>query len=605
MVCSFIQQTKYETSLTLFEGLALPSKNAVVLSLLENYLPTLFATFLEPFWVVLNRLLCLLRPFDELNLGNALSSKSIGVKYTSLPPQLVIWRAVRSGHYLLAVVCLVAISANVLAVALSGLFTEELTSTSILISSTQTMSSRFNSTPDIARGASAAPITYLDHFYVTMSKIHDGTHLPPWIDEKYFYIPFTTPNTLPGVDLRANDDQKIERYSAATRGFGVTTDCKALKPAAIDSGIVFGANNSGQDVMFSSRHTLPTGRNVTCISSVLTNYEDTLQPGKLTTGATALEVVRAMASVATAPGQSVEDGGFCESLLVMGWTRVGSSVLEAAMTNGTDGRSFEYIFMGCSPRLVTAKFDIDVNEQGYVLNSNRITDFDKDLESYSTMNETAALLQQITRLIAPTTATSFGWHNDTITADWMNSLLKAYLKNSDIINPATSLPNITTIIPAVEDIFQQLSAVIIGLNPQIFASALPANVLDVRVTIQETRIFNLCMVLLGIHLITAAVFYARRPKRFLPRMPTSVANLIAYVAMSRTLQDTNKEASNCVKEEELRYAYGRFTGMDGKQHVGIERAHLVSPVHPKNPNQRSKVWNRQIFSRREEEQTWI
>jgi hypothetical protein len=100
----------------MYAGLTLPSTNPIALSILQNYLPTAFATFLEPAWVILNQLLCLLQPFEELRRGNAKFSKSIGAKYTSLPPQLIVLRAVRSGHFILAVVGTITISTNLLAV---------------------------------------------------------------------------------------------------------------------------------------------------------------------------------------------------------------------------------------------------------------------------------------------------------------------------------------------------------------------------------------------------------------------------------------------------------------------------------------------------------
>jgi len=70
-------------------GLPLPSKSPVVTNIVLNYILVVFATFLDPFWVLLNRLLCVLEPFEELREGNGTASESLDLKYTSLPPQLV------------------------------------------------------------------------------------------------------------------------------------------------------------------------------------------------------------------------------------------------------------------------------------------------------------------------------------------------------------------------------------------------------------------------------------------------------------------------------------------------------------------------------------
>jgi hypothetical protein len=51
-------------------GLPLPSKSPVVTNIVLNYILVVFATFLQPFWVLLNRLLCVLEPFEELRKGD-------------------------------------------------------------------------------------------------------------------------------------------------------------------------------------------------------------------------------------------------------------------------------------------------------------------------------------------------------------------------------------------------------------------------------------------------------------------------------------------------------------------------------------------------------
>jgi hypothetical protein len=141
-------------------GISLPSNNPIVRSIIENYAPTAFATFLEPIWIILSRLLCLLQPFEELRKGNASSSKSVEVKYTSLPPQLAIWRAFRAKHFLLAVVCFVAVSTNVLAVTLAALLNESPVITITPFLSSQTALPQFTKTSlnfDLVLGAQ---ITY-------------------------------------------------------------------------------------------------------------------------------------------------------------------------------------------------------------------------------------------------------------------------------------------------------------------------------------------------------------------------------------------------------------------------------------------------------------
>lgn len=107
----------------------------------------MFATLIEPMWNMLSRILCLLQPFEELRKGNAAASSTIDVKYTNLPPQLTVWRALRAGHLLLASVCIVSISSNILAVALSALLSENIVTTELPFASSHQLSPVFNGTP--------------------------------------------------------------------------------------------------------------------------------------------------------------------------------------------------------------------------------------------------------------------------------------------------------------------------------------------------------------------------------------------------------------------------------------------------------------------------
>ncbi|KAL5418790.1 hypothetical protein PMIN03_000934 [Paraphaeosphaeria minitans] len=52
-------------------GVALPSQNNFVQNLLENYISTAIATLNKPIWVLINRLLRLLQPLEELQDCNA------------------------------------------------------------------------------------------------------------------------------------------------------------------------------------------------------------------------------------------------------------------------------------------------------------------------------------------------------------------------------------------------------------------------------------------------------------------------------------------------------------------------------------------------------
>jgi hypothetical protein len=175
--------------------------------------------------VVLNRLLCVLKPFDEPTRGKAVPSRSIDVKYTSLPPQLVFWRALRSHHFLLAAVCVVSVLANVLAVSLSGLFNEAPTTSMTEVFSTYGLGTTFN-------GASfhnfTGEVSYSDHLYVTLANVSAGTSLPPWTGPDFFFTPFNFDNST-NIDAQ---------FTAITRGFGVQTVCDIVTDSSTGDRLV-------------------------------------------------------------------------------------------------------------------------------------------------------------------------------------------------------------------------------------------------------------------------------------------------------------------------------------------------------------------------------
>jgi hypothetical protein len=132
-----------KTKPNLFSGLPLPSRSRIVQNLVRKYLPTAIATLIEPLWILISRLMYILQPLVELQTEHALASKSITLNSSSLPPQLAIVKAVRSGHLVLASVCGMALLANVLAIAFAGLLYQESLSLSKAASYLPPLESKF------------------------------------------------------------------------------------------------------------------------------------------------------------------------------------------------------------------------------------------------------------------------------------------------------------------------------------------------------------------------------------------------------------------------------------------------------------------------------
>lgn len=139
--------------------------------------------------------------------------------------------------------------------------------------------------------------------------------------------------------------------------------------------------------------------------------------------------------------------------------------------------------------------------------------------------------------------------------------------------------------------------------------------------VQETRIFLddtayiITLAILSFNILILIILYIKERKPFLPRFPSTIASLMAYVAASRFVRDRNNNSNNSQRgrymermgsddtkfgeksrirvrtasaassttqaHKHLRqtYSFGRFLGVDGKTHIGIEVDPFVMPIN--------------------------
>jgi hypothetical protein len=78
---------------------------------------------------------------------------------------------------------------------------------------------------------------------------------------------------------------------------------------------------------------------------------------------------------------------------------------------------------------------------------------------------------------------------------------------------------------------------------------------------------------MSLYIIVTVWLYLQRPWNKLPRLPTTIASIIAYFAASNALREMAIQGDSVESESERknwRWGYGTFVGPDGKSHVGIE-----------------------------------
>ncbi|KAI8174229.1 hypothetical protein KHU50_004477 [Colletotrichum sp. SAR 10_65] len=530
-------------------GLLRPTTNFEVLQLLENYIPTVFATLLEPFWVLVNRLLCILQPFKDLWRGQRRAKGTINARYTSVPPQFVMWRAAKAGHLALAAICLLALLSNLLAVGLGGLFNE----IPVVVNKTCTFQQSIkpimnnnsvtkSETQSMFTGNS---IDYYDPFYIAMNNYTKGTPLPAWVNKNYFFQPFA-----------AVPDDGIEReaYTAPTRGFGVVPQCSAL------------GSFKSQGKSPTLNYTFTRGEQE--FSECPTTFHDErldLDKGNadlIITGVSAAETVSLMRRRAASANP-------CQIPLFLSWAR-------SPNINLFNKTEIETWFVVCEPVFTTSMFNVTVDSQGQILQAVQTSEASSTLDYPLSTNNTDAISTYLNGMLD---SVSYPFHNDTLSKFWMSYLLKVQPDTENILDPTTT-PNTTAIVPSVEAVYSQLYALILSLNVNWFENYTePITIVgterhaEIRI-FMDTTAFVISLSVLGLNIAVALLLYGGSIKHFLPRLPTTIGSLLAYVAPSRAVReyDGPNGFTNAT------FSFGRYLGEDGRTHVGIEMDPFVVPV---------------------------
>ncbi|ROW08842.1 hypothetical protein VMCG_02883 [Cytospora schulzeri] len=575
----------------LLNGLTRPSNNFEVLQLLENYIPMAFSTLLEPFLTLLNRLLCVLQPYRDLLKGRRSPQTTIETKYDSLPPQLMIWRAATAGHYFLALLSVVVLLANVLAVGLGAIFDESTVSVVTSLNVTSLKSPTLSRGTVLSRGFLDGGISaYYDHFYMVQTNMSANTSLPPWIDTQFAYLPFS--------DLSSKDNSSLE-YSAVTQGFGLATTCSVFSTNSTSRNyIVYPNNNTGIPVGHNTIQAVykdtPYGNTTICylpdsVKDYVTLVEDVPE------GRSAYEVYSYLQRDSSR--STAEDELFCESKLVMGWLRYDASQAESPL---------DMTFLQCTAEMLTAQFNVTVDASGYILHSEQIGEYNNITEVLG--SNTTSISIQANMLVGDEWHSSsalgdyLNWHNDSHTRDWMNYYLKLATNSSDLVDAEKSLPDAASLIPLVEKTYRRIGAALLGANLDLFTDSLHTQpTLPATSLTQDTKIFMnntafiISMTILGIYLLTGIMFYARQRKVPLPRMPSTIGSTVAFAAGSRAIRaygGAEKARSNET------YGFGRYVGVDGKVHIGIELDPHVDPLKP------SSSWSVPGLGRRGTGRAW-
>ncbi|KAF1928282.1 uncharacterized protein M421DRAFT_5341 [Didymella exigua CBS 183.55] len=577
-------------------GLPLPSTIKLVQNILENYIPTALATLIEPMWIMINRLLCMLQPIEELRSCKAEAKDSIDLNYSSLPPQLTIFKALSSKHFVLATVCAMALLSNLLAVAFAGIFNQDFIEMQRDATFTPPFDMKFVSIngsigpksgqefgsrePSGAyRGGNSQ-----DQFLIAESNWTRGTPLPAWTDTKMFYLPYKAADPV--------NSTVDNQYEAATTAFGAELDCETLQ-----YGIDYSARirkNGWSDMRVDFNVTARANSNTTVCpangsASIL--YGPAM-PAPISIekqcqrGPSAAEIMFVLDAPANAT-RGEEDA--CMTTVVMGWLRTANG--SCGDFQDTDLNAQNSLFVRCRPRFVTGQATVRTDLSGRLQREISDVELSKE-EDISEMfsNDVANLIGQSNRYIFKSSGGN--WHNDSYANDPLNYFASREANNSRLLDPNTGAPTLEDVEKSLGKAYSRLFAIWLGANKEkllVTRSDQPRRSIQGWTITTERRLFlstpmfAISEGILFTYVFVAIMVYLRRPGRYLARMPTSIASIISLFAATAAVQDMkgtshlNRQGrAKYLRDLDARYGYGSYIGGgDGRVHIGVEKTPFV------------------------------
>jgi hypothetical protein len=551
------------------QGLALPTQNRFVRQLLENYIPTVIATLIEPVWVVLNRLLCLFQPFEQLHAREVSAPRSIDLKYSSLPPQLVLLKALSAKHFILSAVCTMALLANVLAVAFSGLLDEDTLSVARRSSAFPTYDVRLKQ--HISNGTETGnPFP----FYYAMANFTSGTPMPVWTSDTAFYLPASH-------EARLNQSDRLELNNVPS--LAASLDCNPIDQARSSSwslgrGSFADSPNKSTNLTVS----LPTdhGNTLTCATKPLAMTSSYYPWPCSSQQFMAVEFLAPLMAprVAYSDNESVADDA-CQGLYVGVWARKKASDL--CKDNAFAMSDDDAMAMVCKAKVVVQSANVTLSGEHYVLDAQSkqpLYDFEGSDQLIKEATQAMWLAQHTENYMMYQGGT---WHNDSFPSDWHSYVMNLIEPDSGILDPTLPPPDFNLTAALFTKSYQKLFAILMGMDHERLlaeagenSTAIDAKIVrpEVRIVVSQPMVV-LSSTILGLYIIVAIIVYAHRPGKFLPRMPLTMASDIALFAASKAVaeQEETQELSAVRK----RFGYGRFIGTDGRPHIGVEQAPFV------------------------------
>lgn len=504
--------------------------NSFVYKVLYSYIPMAIGIAVEPLLVAIASSYCMLTPYEKLRRRNASSKDSLSVDYDKSPPHFQLARTLRAGDIELAALTAAILLSNVLAVALSGLFS--LTYSDAMIShDVQT-----TGIPTMKGGVDGRD---WEIFYPLAANLSEGKDLPTWTTWDSYIFPFFPV-----------DSTDVQVYEGTTVGVRAEISCRAFNRESIPLKLL---------------PSMPGHAELDIAVLVDDGCYDT-DHGHYT-------------SVISLP--SDDTMGFsdhCNRSFYAGWVEQPGN----PRPNNSQRQNQNYLdaaVVSCTFVEMVYELTATINSAHQVIKTTNIRPLKADAITGMYPANTSApgdLIRAVANAISPATFAR-GTHSHLV---WVN-LFMATLTPSILrhLPNVTHVPDTKDLAMAFEDVFQRLFAISLRLYAEeIFStgknsvSAGKAIVLQPRVKL-SFKMFVLSVVILVYTIAVLVVLYVWRRPKIYGYLPTSLMGMYALLYASNAKEHCGSGRTPAERALTLSgtYACGSFVGGDGRGHYGVHK----------------------------------
>lgn len=504
--------------------------NSIQYKLLYSYIPMAIGIAVEPTLVAVASSYCMLAPYEKLRRRYALSKHSLAVDYDKSPPHFQLARTMRARDVGLAALTIAILLSNVLAVALSGLFSLSYASLNVL---------RDIETSGIPIMKGNVDGQDWEIFYPLTANLLDGKKLPTWTTQDSYIVPFYP---VDGIN--------VTEYQGTTVGIGAEINCRAFYRemiplnslssmpgyAELDIALLMGdecfRGNGGMSTIVISLPSDDTiGFSDHCGRTIFAGWVE--QPGN------------PHPSNPLSPNQNFLDAAVVSCTFIEMANELTATINDAHQVIAT-----------------TNARPLTVGEMATMYPTN--------------ISAPGDLVRAVANAITPSTF-AVGTHSDLV---WVNFFM-AVLTPSIIrhLPNVTHVPDTTDLASAFEGVFQRLFAISLRLYAEEIFSAGNSSVSPGTAVVLEQRVkvnfkmFVLTAVILVYTIVVLVVVYMWKRPQIYGYLPTSLLGMYAllYASNAKEYCGTGSTPAKRAMALSGTYAYGSFLGADGKTHYGVNR----------------------------------